>query len=195
MIKINIKKRLSVISLIFGMIPLVIVFWLGVKSGLAANGEFQNGIALALMAAIFLGLFSSGLVRYWFFGKQLEKIKSFCLAVKDGRYDVFLPVPNEASDVEDENEVVELMRNMNGMAHQIRFNEIQLQAMVANLEQSQEKIASQNVQGNPINVGYVGYDGNDANIGYNAQEPVGMGPSPKKNLPTPTKKPKRFDVV
>ncbi len=140
----TIKKRLSVICLIFGIIPLVIVFWLGVKSGLAKNGEFQNGIALSLMVVIFLGLFSSGVVRYWFFGKQLEKIKSFCLAVKDGRYDVFLPVPNEASDVEDENEVVELMRNMNGMAHQIRFNEIQLQAMVANLEQSQEKIASQN---------------------------------------------------
>lgn len=144
MIKMNIKKRLSVISLIFGMIPLVIVFWLGVKSGLAANGEFQNGIALALMAAIFLGLFSSGLVRYWFFGKQLEKIKTFCLAVKEGCYDVFLPVPNESSDVEDENELVELMRNMNGMAHQIQFNEIQLQGMVTNLEMSQQKIASQN---------------------------------------------------
>lgn len=140
----TIKKRLSVICLIFGIIPLVIVFWLGVKSGLAKNGEFQNGIALSLMVTIFLGLFSSGLVRYWFFGKQLQKIKIFCLAVKDGRYDVFLPVPNEASDVEDENEVVELMRNMNGMAHQIRFNEIQLQAMVANLEQSQQKIAFQN---------------------------------------------------
>lgn len=140
----TIKKRLSVICLIFSIIPLIIVFWLGVKSGLANNGEFQNGIALALMVAIFLGLFSSGLVRYWFFGKQLEKIRTFCLAVKDGCYDVFLPVPNEASEVEDENEMVELMRNMNGMAHQIKFNEIQLQSMVTSLEQSQQKIASQN---------------------------------------------------
>lgn len=140
----TIKKRLSVICLVFGMIPLLVVFWLGVKSGLAKNGEFQNGIALALMVVIFLGLFSSGWVRYWFFGRQLEKIRTFCLAVKDGCYDVFLPVPNESSDVEDENEMVELMRNMNGMAHQIKFNEIQLQSMVANLEQSQQKIASQN---------------------------------------------------
>ncbi|WP_378954498.1 ATP-binding protein [Pelosinus sp. sgz500959] len=142
----TIKKRLSVICLIFGTIPLMIVFWLGVKSGLAKHDEFQNGIALALMATIFLGLFSSGLVRYWFLGKQLEKIRTFCLAVKDGCYDVFLPVPNESSDREDENEMVELMRNMNWMAHHIKLNEIQLQSMVANLQQSQEKIQSQNAE-------------------------------------------------
>lgn len=140
----TIKKRLSVICLIFSTIPLVIVFWLGVKSGLGKNGEFQNGIAIALMAAIFLGLFSARLVRYWFIGKQLEKIKTFCLAVKDGYYDVFLPVPNESSDIEDENEMVELMRNMNWMAHHIKLNEIQLQNMVKSLEESQQKIASQN---------------------------------------------------
>jgi len=140
----TIKKRLSVICLIFSIIPLIIVFWLGVRSGLAGNGEFQNGIALALMAAILLGLFSSGLVRYWFLGKQLEKIKTFCLAVKDGCYDVFLPVPNESSDVEDENEMVELMRTMNWMTHHIRLNEIQLQSMVTNLEQSQQQITFQN---------------------------------------------------
>lgn len=140
----TIKKRLSVICLVFSIIPLIIVFWLGIKSGLAKNGEFQSAIALALMAAIFFGLFSSGLVRYWFIGKQLEKIRTFCLAVKDGRYDVFLPVPNETSDIEDENEMVELMRNMNWMAHHIKLNEVQLQSMVTNLEQSQQKIIFQN---------------------------------------------------
>jgi len=140
----TIKKRLTVVCLMFSIVPLIIVFWLGVKSGLAQNGEFQNGIALALMAAIFLGLFSSGLVRYWFLGKQLEKIRTFCLAVKDGCYDVFLPVPNESSDIEDENEMVELMRNMNWMTHHIKLNEIQLQSMVSNLEQSQQQITSQN---------------------------------------------------
>lgn len=140
----TIKKRLSIICLIFSIIPLFIVFWLGVKSGLTKNSEFQHGMALALMSAIFLGMFSSGLVRYWLIGKQLEKIRTFCLAVKDGCYDVFLPVPNESSDMDDENEMVELMRNMNGMAHHIKFNEVQLHSMVTNLEQSQEKIASQN---------------------------------------------------
>lgn len=140
----TIKKRLSVICLIFSIVPLIIVFWLGVKSGLAKHDEFQSAIALALMVAIFMGLFSSGWVRYWFLGKQLEKIRTFCLAVKDGCYDVFLPVPNETSDMEDENEMVELMRNMNWMAHHINLNEIQLQNMVANLEQSQEKITVQN---------------------------------------------------
>lgn len=142
----TIKKRLSVICLIFSIIPLLIVFWLGVKSGLAKQDDFQNGIALALMAAIFLGLFSAGLVRYWFVGKQLEKIRTFCLAVKDGSYDVFLSVPNESSDLEDENEMVELMRNMNWMAHHIKLNEIQLQSVVSNLEESQEKIKYQNTE-------------------------------------------------
>lgn len=140
----TIKKRLSVIGLSFSILPLVLVFWLGVKSGLAKNSEFQHVMALSLMSAIFLGLFSSGFVRYWLIGKQLEKIRTFCLAVKDGCYDVFLPVPNESSDMDDENEMIELMRNMNGMAHHIKFNEIQLHSMVTNLEESQQKIASQN---------------------------------------------------
>lgn len=142
----TIKKRISVICLTFSIVPLIIVFWLGIKSGLSKHDEFQNGIALALMVALFLGLFSSGVVRHWFLGKQLEKIKSFCLAVKDGSYDVFLPVPNESKDVEDENEMVELMRNMNWMAHHIKLNEIQLQSMVGNLQQSQEKIKDQNTE-------------------------------------------------
>lgn len=139
----TIKKRLSVICLTFGIIPLLILYWLGGTWGLMANHAFQHVVALGFMSAILLGLFSSSVVRHWLFGKQLKKIQNFCLAVKDGSYDVFLPVPNESNDVEDENEMVELMRNMNWMAHHIKLNEENLQKTVHDLEKSQKKIQAQ----------------------------------------------------
>jgi two-component system chemotaxis sensor kinase CheA len=124
------------ICLIFSIMPLMIVYWLGKNAGLAGNSAFEHAIALGLMSSILLGLFSSGVVRYWFLGKQLEKIKEFCLAVKDGSYNVFLSVPNESSDVDDENEMVELMRNMNWMAHHIKLNEESLQSQKDELEKA-----------------------------------------------------------
>jgi two-component system chemotaxis sensor kinase CheA len=136
---VTIKKRLRIICLIFSIIPLVIVYWLGKNAGLAGNRAFEHGIALGLMSAILLGLFSSGVVRYWFLGKQLEKIKEFCLAVKDGSYHMFLSVPNESSDMDDENEMVELMRNMNWMAHHIKLNEESLQSQKDELEKAYAK--------------------------------------------------------
>ncbi len=135
----TIKKRLRIICLVFSIIPLLIVYFLGKNAGLAGNNAFEHAVALALMSSILLGLFSSGAVRYWFLGKQLEKIKEFCLAVKDGSYHVFLPVPNESSDIDDENEMVELMRTMNWMAHHIKLNEESLQSQKEELEQAYTK--------------------------------------------------------
>ncbi|SFM10699.1 ATP-binding protein [Pelosinus propionicus] len=135
----TIKKRLRIICLGFSIMPLMIVYWLGKNAGLAGNNAFEHAVALALMSSILLGLFSSGAVKYWFLGKQLEKIKEFCLAVKDGSYHVFLPVPNESSDIDDENEMVELMRTMNWMAHHIKLNEESLQSQKEELEQAYTK--------------------------------------------------------
>ncbi|MDF2569788.1 MAG: Histidine kinase, gyrase and HSP90-like ATPase, partial [Sporomusa sp.] len=67
----------------------------------------------------------------------------FCEHVKNGRYDVLLTVPNEKSGEGNENELVDLMRDMNWMVHRINVNESELKQAVAALEQSKSEIQSQ----------------------------------------------------
>lgn len=139
----TIKARSLTVSLLFGILPILVMFVAANQSGLGTNREFFNTMAVALMVTLLAGLVAPGIIRYWLFGSQVQKIKEFCQQVKAGRYDAYLNVPNESSDDGNENELVALMRDMNWMVHRIRMNESELRQAVSSLEQSRAEIQSQ----------------------------------------------------
>ncbi|SMD00803.1 ATP-binding protein [Sporomusa malonica] len=139
----TLKTRLLVISLLFGMLPIFVMVTAGNQTGLGINREFHSTMAIAVMITVLVALISPGLIRHWFFSNQVKKIKEFCEHVKNGRYDVLLTVPNERSSEGNENELVDLMRDMNWMVHRIKVNESELKQAVAALEQSKSEIQSQ----------------------------------------------------
>lgn len=139
----TIKTRLLAISLFFGILPIVVMFVAANQAGLGMNREFHNTMAVSLMVTVLAGLLSPGIIRYWLFASQVKQIKEFCQQVKAGRYDVYLNVPNERNDDGNENELVDLMRDMNWMVHRIKVNESELRDAVSSLEQSKEKVQSQ----------------------------------------------------
>lgn len=141
----TVKKKIMVVCLSAGMLPLVIVYWVATNAGLGSNRAFDQAIALALAFVLFVSFTSPHLLCYWFFFRQLEKIKSFCASVKKGRYDSYLEVPNESADQTEENEMIQLMRDMNWMAHHVRMHEMQLQQTVADLKFSQAEIEAKNI--------------------------------------------------
>ncbi|MEG6586096.1 ATP-binding protein [Dendrosporobacter sp. 1207_IL3150] len=147
----KIKTRLSVILLVFGVMPILIMFWVATQSGLAANKSFHSAAAFALMGIVLVGLIAPGFIMQFFFTKHLDKIKAFCLDVKKGQYEVHLPVPNSGKDSGSENEFIELMRNMNWMAHCIKVNDMGLRQALVELENSQKEIGQQKMALEKIN--------------------------------------------
>lgn len=149
--RLTIKTRLLVISLFFGLLPIVVMIVAGNQAGLNTNREFQNTMAIALMVTVLVGLMMPGLIRYWFFSNQIQKMKEFCQQVKTGRYDVLLSVPAERNTEDNENELVDLMRDMNWMVHRIKVNESELKQAVSDLEQSQTEIQLQKKELEEVN--------------------------------------------
>lgn len=147
----TLKTRLLVISLLFGLLPVFVMITAGNQTGLGMNREFHNTMAIAVMVTVLVALVSPGLIRYWFFSNQIRKIKDFCEHVKNGRYDVLLAVPNERSSDGNENELVDLMRDMNWMVHRIKVHESELKQAVAELEQSKSEIQSQKIALEKVN--------------------------------------------
>ncbi len=140
----KLKTRLGLILLIFGMLPLAIMLWVGSQKGLGGVPAFYNTMALSLMGALLAGLLLPGPVIQFFFNRHLQKIGEFCVDVKKGRYDVRLAVPNSDNDnSEDEDELTSLMRNMNWMVHCIKINDAGLRQALSDLEKSQAEIELQ----------------------------------------------------
>lgn len=143
----RLKTRLGIILLIFGLFPLVILFWVGVQNGLSANPSFHTALAIALMGTLLAGMFAPGVMMQIFFNRALQRIREFCGNVKKGRYDVSLEVPNSANDnSEDEDELVALMRDMNWMAHCIKVNDTGLRQALQELRESQAEIEQQKLE-------------------------------------------------
>ncbi|TWH46172.1 ATP-binding protein [Sporomusa sp. KB1] len=138
-----IKTRLLVIAIVFGLLPIVAMLIAGDQTGLSLHREFYNTIAIVLMVTILAGLLSPGIIRQWLFANQIQKMKEFCQQVKIGHYDVVLTVPNERGNDGDENELVDLMRDMNWMVHRIKVNELELRQSVIDLAQSKAEIQAQ----------------------------------------------------
>lgn len=139
----QIRSKLMVVVFFFGFMPLVSLFWFAGRTGLEAHNGFQYAMTMTLIGTILVGLFTPGLVKRWIFGSKLENMQQFCQAVKEGRYDVHLPVGNSTNDQQDENEWQVLMRHMNWMAHCIKVNAADLQQAVDHLRESQQEIRQQ----------------------------------------------------
>ncbi|HEY3426744.1 MAG TPA: ATP-binding protein [Negativicutes bacterium] len=139
----KIQTKLSIIVLLFGIMPVVFMFWLASNTGLVANRDFHYIMAMSLMAIIFIGFAAPNFIMQWFLSYHLKKMQDFCLDVKKGHYDVRLAVPNAKNDSSDENELVSLMRDMNWMVYRIKVHDADLRQAVENLKQSQVEIQSQ----------------------------------------------------
>lgn len=137
------KYRLLVVLLMFGMLPIVVMFIAAKQTTLGLSREFHSTMAIGVMVTSLAGLISPGLIRQWLFSNRVQKMKEFCQSVKDGHYDVVLPVPTEHNSDGDDNELVGLMRDMNWMVHRIKTNEHELRQVVVDLEQSRAEIQMQ----------------------------------------------------
>ena len=143
----KLKTRLGIILLVFGVLPVGIMFWVGTQNGLSANPSFHSAVAMALMASLLAGMLIPGVMMQFFFNRHLQRIREFCKNVKLGRYDVSLEVPNSDNDnSEDEDELTALMRDMNWMAHCIKVNDAGLRQALHDLEKSQAEIQQQKLE-------------------------------------------------
>lgn len=139
----TIRSKLRIIFLMFGMLPLVVLAVIVSQSGLGASRDFYNAMAIALMVTALAGLLEPGFLGSWLFTRQIERMRSYCSTVREGRYDSFLEVPNEKGNGQGENELIALMRDMNWMVHRIKTNSTDLQSAVARLTASKEEIQRQ----------------------------------------------------
>ncbi|MBP2637277.1 MAG: Histidine kinase, gyrase and HSP90-like ATPase [Firmicutes bacterium] len=137
----SIRTRLRFVTLLFGLLPIITMVAAGSQSGLSISREFHNAMAITLMVTVVAGLICPGIIKKYFFASQIQKMQDFCQQVKSGNYDVVLTVKHNNHG--DENEFVDLMRDMNWMVHRIKVNETELRQAVADLEQSRTEIQTQ----------------------------------------------------
>lgn len=147
----TIKTKLLALSLLYGLLPIVVMLAAANQAGFGLQREFHTTMAMALMVTVLVCLVSPGLIRYWLFSSQIKQIKEFCRQVKAGNYQVHLSVPNEVGHDGSQNELVDLMRDMNWMVHTIRVNESELKQAVSSLAQSKAEIQAQKHELETIN--------------------------------------------
>ncbi|WP_093794208.1 hypothetical protein [Sporomusa acidovorans] len=78
------KYRLLVVLLMFGMLPIVVMFIAARQTPLGLSREFHSTMAIGVMVTSLAGLISPGLIRQWLFSNRIQKMKEFCQSVKDG---------------------------------------------------------------------------------------------------------------
>lgn len=129
----KIYTKLRWTYLAFSLAPLLLTIWMARHSLLQQNPQFGRIMAAGVVAALTIALAGPWLTQRWIFLSQVKEIEKFCLAVKEGNYGISLIVPNESRDKEDENEMVNLMRDLNWMAHRIGYRENSLRKAQAEL--------------------------------------------------------------
>lgn len=138
----KLETKLRIVYLSIALIPIGLIFGMTIGSTLQTFKNFNQALAVALAAALLLGLLSPYFTGGWLFYNQLRMARQLCASVKHGNYRVFLPVPNEL-DEDDENEVIAFMRDMNWMVRQIYIREQQLQQTIHELDESRREISQQ----------------------------------------------------
>lgn len=139
----KLETKLRIAYLCIALIPLALVFGMTRDSPVYYDKYYHQAMAAAVAVAILLGLASPWFTGGWLLCNQLNMVRAFCARVRNGNYRHALPVPNEQSDGDDENEVIALMRDMNWMARQIASREQELQQSIAELNQSRQQISRQ----------------------------------------------------
>lgn len=120
--------------------PLAVMFWMSRQTILEQNAQYSQVMAAGVISAICIGLAGPGLTKNWVFLKQIKAIEHFCLSVKEGHYGASLKVPNENRDKDEENEIINLMRHLNWMAHHIGRRETDLRRSLQALSESHREV-------------------------------------------------------
>lgn len=135
-------RKLSIILLLIALIPHAIVLFGAQGTALILNPQFQEIQAISLAVSLLIALSLPGITVQWMVTKNLAIMRNLCVRVKQGHYSQLLGVPNEPSSNEDE--LIQLMRDMNWMAHRIGVRERELQQAIQALANSQKKVDEQN---------------------------------------------------
>ena len=138
----KLETKLRMVYLGIALIPLALIFGMTIGSAIQFDKNLNQALAVALAAALLLGLLSPYLTGGWLLYNQLSRVREFCNNVKNGNYKISLSVPNEL-DEDDENEMVTFMRDMNWMARQIYIREQQLQQTIRELDESRWELSKQ----------------------------------------------------
>lgn len=136
------KLRLGLV--VVTLIPQAILYFVAQESVLAVNPQFHKIQAVSVAVSFVLALILPGPLVHWLFHKHFVRMRQLCERVKQGNYQEFLNLPNEARDGVGEDGVIILMRNMNWMAHQILVRERELQRAIIDLSASQKQVNEQN---------------------------------------------------
>lgn len=138
----KLETKLRMVYLGIALIPLALIFGMTIGSAIQFDKNHNQALAVALAAALLLGLLSPYITGGWLLYNQLSRVREFCNNVKNGNYKISLSVPNEL-DEDDENEMVAFMRDMNWMARQIYIREQQLQQTIRELDESRWELSQQ----------------------------------------------------
>lgn len=117
---------------------------MALDSSLAVDKYFSQIQAVSLASALLAVLVTPGLILGWLVGKPLAQMRQFCSRLKQGNYQERLFLPNEARDVDGEDAMISLMRDMNWMARQIEIREKNLRQAVDELSESRRRVSEQN---------------------------------------------------
>lgn len=137
--------KLRVVFLIIVLIPHIIMFSMTYGTVLAVNKHFNQIQAIALACSLFLVMSIPNLTIGWLITKPLRQMRELCSRVKQGYYRELLTLPNEPTDVSEEDEITLLMRDMNWMARHIGIREKELKQAIDDLSEYQKQIAEKNV--------------------------------------------------
>ncbi|MDF2500908.1 MAG: diguanylate cyclase [Anaerosporomusa subterranea] len=136
----KIYTKLRWMYLVFSLSPLALILWLGYQTRLEQDPLFNQLMASGIIAALFIAFTGPWITQQWIFLHQIKRIEKFCRNIKEGEYETTLPVPNESRDKDEDNEMVNLMRDLNWMAHRIGNREKELQRSINELSESHREI-------------------------------------------------------
>ena len=109
----KISTKFILISLVVSFVPIVTVVLMVRETSLFHQEDFQRAITVGMATAICIGFIFPLLCMRWLFLTQLRRIKDLCADIQQGRY-ISFHLPNEPRENENENELIFLMRGMEG---------------------------------------------------------------------------------
>jgi diguanylate cyclase (GGDEF)-like protein len=142
----RIYTKLRWTYLVFSLSPLAAILWLGHQTYLERDPLFNQVMALGVITALFIAFAGPWITQQWIFLRQIKRIENFCRSVKDGDYETVLPVPNESREKDDDNEMVNLMRDLNWMAYRIGTRERELRRSISELSESHRETREKTIR-------------------------------------------------
>jgi diguanylate cyclase (GGDEF)-like protein len=128
---VKITTKLQMLMTVAAVVPVMVIIFM------------DQAVAAGAGVAALVGLLGPFMAARWLVTKDLGDIRQLCKLVKEGKYRVHTALPNEASDNDEENEFVSVMRDMNWMAREIKLREGQLNEAIDDLDKAQQELLEQ----------------------------------------------------